>query len=81
MIFAIINAALLDYISRDREEKKLPTLEQGRMTIIICQSLSDLLQDIVLLRYNKTTKEVYILASNSLQIKILANGKWEFISE
>lgn len=59
----------------------MPTTEQGIMTIIVCQMLSNLFLDVVLFRYDNLTKEVYILASNDIQIKILSNGKWEFIND
>jgi hypothetical protein len=63
------------------EQKKLPTPEQGIMTIIVCQMLSNLFLDIVLFRYDNLTKEVYILASKDIQIKIPSDGKWEFIND
>jgi len=59
----------------------LPTPEQGIMTIIVCQMLSNLFLDIVLFRYDNLTKEVYILASKDIQIKIPSDGKWEFIND
>ncbi|WP_028954560.1 DUF6888 family protein [Synechocystis sp. PCC 7509] len=59
----------------------MPTLEQGIMTIIVCQMLSNLFLDIVLFRYDNLTKEVYILASKDIQIKIPSNGRWEFIND
>ena len=59
----------------------MPTTEQGIMTIIVCQMLSNLFLDIVLFRYDNLTKEVYILASKDIQIKIPSNGRWEFIND
>ena len=59
----------------------MPTTEQGIMTIIVCQMLSNLFLDIVLFRYDNLTKEVYILASKDIQIKVPSNGKWEFIND
>ncbi len=59
----------------------MPTSEQGIMTIIVCQMLSNLFLDIVLFRYDNVTKEVYILASKDIQIKIPSSGKWEFIND
>lgn len=59
----------------------MPTTEQGIMTIIVCQMLSNLFVDIVLFRYDHLTKEVYILASKDIQIKIPSNGRWEFIND
>jgi len=63
------------------EQKKLLTPEQGIMTIIVCQMLSNLFLGIVLFRYDNLTKEVYILASKDIQIKIPSDGKWEFIND
>lgn len=63
------------------EQRKLPTPEQGIMTIIVCQMLSNLFLDIVLFRYDNLTKEVYILASKDIQIEIPSDGKWEFIND
>lgn len=57
------------------------TTEQGIMTIIVCQMLSNLFLDIVLFHYDNLTKEVYILASKDIQIKIPSNGRWEFIND
>jgi hypothetical protein len=51
------------------------------MTIIVRQMLSNLFLDVVLFRYDNLTKEVYILASNDIQIKIPSNGKWEFLND
>ena len=59
----------------------MPTPEQGIMTIIVCQMLSNLFLDIVLFRYDNLAKEVYILASKDIQIKIPSDGKWEFIND
>ena len=59
----------------------MPTTKQGIMTIIVCQMLSNLFLDIVLFRYDNLTKEVYILASKDIQIKIPSNGRWEFIND
>ncbi len=63
------------------KQKKLPTPEQGIMTIIVCQMLSNLFLDIVLFRYDNLTKEVYILASKDIQIKIPFDGKRELIND
>lgn len=59
----------------------MPTAEQGIMTIIVCQMLSNLFLDVVLFRYDSLTKEVYILASKDIQIKIPSTGNWEFIND
>ncbi len=43
--------------------------------------LSNLFLDVALFRYDNLTKEVYILASKDIQIKIPSNGRWEFIND
>ena len=53
------------------------------MCLIVCQSLSDLHQDIHLFRFNVETGEVYILAGANDRIEIIVpqNGAWRFLDE
>ena len=62
-------------------EEKLTslTLEQAIKSVELCQSLSDLYQDIVLFRFDDLKGEIYILAGRNIEIIIYANGVWEFL--
>ena len=53
------------------------------MCLILCQSLSDLHQDIDLFRFNVEIGEVYILAGANDEIEIIVpqNGAWRFLDE
>lgn len=59
----------------------MPTVAQAFAAVIVCQMLSTLLRDIVLFRYDETTREIYILAGVSIQVTIPADGQWSFIDE
>jgi hypothetical protein len=48
-------------------------------TVELCQSLSDLYQDICLFRFDALTGDIYILAGENLEIIIYQDGNWEFI--
>lgn len=53
----------------------MPTVAQAFAAVIVCQMLSTLLRDIVLFRYDETTREIYILAGVSIQVTIPADGQ------
>ncbi|MFP4135329.1 MAG: DUF6888 family protein [Halothece sp.] len=55
------------------------TLEQATKSVEICQSLSDLYQDILLFRFDDLKEEIYILAGRDIEIIIYADGVWEFL--
>lgn len=37
--------------------------------------------DIALSRYDNQTRDMYILATKNIQVKILLNGEWDFIDD
>jgi hypothetical protein len=57
----------------------MPTEEQSRMSVILCHSLSNFLRDIVLLRFDTSNQEIFILTADDLQIVINLQGKWRFL--
>jgi hypothetical protein len=62
------------------EEKFISlTLEQATKSVELCQSLSDLHQDIVLFRFDDLKGEIYILAGQNIEIVIYSTGNWEFL--
>ncbi|MCU0536470.1 MAG: hypothetical protein MUD14_21490 [Hydrococcus sp. Prado102] len=62
------------------EEKLISlTLEQAVKSVELCQSLSDLHQDIVLFRFDDFKGEIYILAGLDIEIIIYSTGIWEFL--
>lgn len=58
-----------------------PTTPQALMCVIICQYLSNFYQEIQLFRFSDTTGNVFILASDELQILIFHDGTWRFVNE
>jgi hypothetical protein len=58
---------------------KTLTVEQAIKSVELCQSLSDLHQDIVLFRFDELKGEIYILAGQDLEVIIYPNGLWEFL--
>lgn len=59
----------------------LLTFEQSVKSVELCQSLSDMYQDIHLFRFNDRSGEIYILAGEDIEILIASNGTWRFINE
>ena len=58
----------------------LPTVKQKDPAIFLCQILSNLLQPILLFRYDPLQKYIFLIAGReeSLEITIYATGNWEF---
>ncbi|WP_445228433.1 DUF6888 family protein [Cyanothece sp. BG0011] len=62
------------------EDKSISlTVAQAIKSVEICQSLSDLHQDIVLFRFDDVKEEIYILAGKDIEVIIYPNGNWEFL--
>lgn len=55
------------------------SVEQAIKSVEICQSLSDLHQDIVLFRFDSLKGEIYILAGQNIEIVIDSDGNLEFV--
>ena len=55
------------------------TVEQAIKSVELCQSVSDLHQDIVLFRFDDLKGEIYILAGQNIEIVIYSEGNWEFL--
>ena len=50
------------------------TVEEAIKSVEICQSLSDLEQDIILFRFDELNGEIYILAELDIEIVIYSDG-------
>ncbi|WP_200892507.1 DUF6888 family protein [Aliterella atlantica] len=57
----------------------MPTVAQALECVFVCQMLSNLYRDIVVFRYEASTKEIYILTAGDIQIVISPAGQWRFI--
>ncbi|MEM9542750.1 MAG: hypothetical protein AAGA60_25065 [Cyanobacteria bacterium P01_E01_bin.42] len=55
------------------------TPAQAIKAVEVCQSLSNLYQDILLFRFDPLKGEIYILAGQNLEIIIDTRGTWEFL--
>jgi hypothetical protein len=55
------------------------SVKQAIKSVEICQSLSDLYQDIVLFRFDSLKGEIYILAGQNIEIVIDSDGNSEFV--
>jgi hypothetical protein len=58
----------------------LPTEKQAFAAIFVIQMLSNLLQSIHLFRYDRITKQAYIIAGEreGIEVIIFEDGNWEF---
>ncbi|MDJ0845420.1 MAG: hypothetical protein QNJ08_14390 [Crocosphaera sp.] len=59
----------------------MPTPEQMLSCIRMCQTLSNFYLDIHLFRYDQQRKEIYIIAGDTINLIIDAQGNWEFDNE
>ena len=59
----------------------IPTPEQMLTCIRLCQALSNFYTDIHLFRYDQRRQEIYVIAGETINIIIKANGDWEFDNE
>lgn len=59
----------------------IPTPEQMLACIRLCQTLSNFYTDIHLFRYDQQRQEIYVIAGETINIIIKANGDWEFDNE
>jgi hypothetical protein len=57
----------------------LPTVEQGMICIILCQSLTTFYRPIVLVHLDERTGNIYILTGDELEIEINRGGTWIFL--
>jgi hypothetical protein len=57
----------------------LPTPEQNFASVCVCQMLSSYYRNIELFRFNERTGEIYVFASEELQIIIPQSGIWRFV--
>ncbi|WP_448572614.1 DUF6888 family protein [Trichothermofontia sp.] len=57
----------------------LPTSEQGLACIRVCQMLSSYYRNVELFRFNERSGDIYIFASEELQILIPQDGRWRFV--
>ena len=59
----------------------IPTPEQMLSCIRMCQTLSNFYLDIHLFRYDQQRKEIYVIAGDTINLIIDAQGNWEFDNE
>lgn len=59
----------------------IPSPEQMLSCIRMCQTLSNFYLDIHLFRYDQQRKEIYIIAGDTINLIIDAQGNWEFDNE
>jgi hypothetical protein len=58
-----------------------PTAEQALTCLRVCQMLSNLYRDIQVFRFDDQTGDVFILASDELQIIVRRDEPWRFVDE
>lgn len=63
------------------ESNIYPTNEQAITCLRVCQMLSNYHRDIQLFRFDDKTGDVFILASDELQIIVPRNEPWRFVDE
>ncbi|WP_445228436.1 DUF6888 family protein [Cyanothece sp. BG0011] len=59
--------------------KIYPTSDQVIACLIVCQWLSNCYRDIQLFRFDPETAEVYILATEEIEIIVPSDGDWYFL--
>ena len=65
----------------DIKESNLPTVDQAFAAIRVCQWLSNCYLDIHLFRYDSNSKQIVILAGETLVAIIPPSGDWGFENE
>ncbi len=63
------------------ENNIYPTTRQALMCVVLCQYLSNFYQEIQLFRFSGITGNIFILASDELQILVFPDGTWRFVNE
>ena len=59
----------------------MPTEIQAKVSVFVCQMLSNMFQPINVFRYDRKLKTLYVQAGvdDNLAIVIDQNGEWEFV--
>lgn len=57
----------------------MPTEIQAKVSVFVCQMLSNMFQPINVFRYDRKLKTLYVQANDNLAIVIDQNGEWEFV--
>lgn len=59
----------------------MPTEIQAKVSVFVCQMLSNMFQPINVFRYDRKLKTLYVQAGvdDKLAIVIDQNGEWEFV--
>jgi hypothetical protein len=57
----------------------MPTDEQGVRCIILCQYLTGKFLPIAIVRMDERTKNLFILAGDSIEIEVYRNGLWRYL--
>ncbi|WP_425525989.1 DUF6888 family protein [Halotia branconii] len=60
------------------EQTISPTNDQAQACVHVCQMLSNTYKDIHLFRFEIQTRDVYILASENIEIIVPPTGLWRF---
>ncbi|WP_425526006.1 DUF6888 family protein [Halotia branconii] len=76
------NPLKLNIIYATIEENTIYTNAQQAITcLIVCQMLSNYYCDIRLFRFDDKTGDIYILASEDIQIIVPSHEPWRFVDE
>jgi hypothetical protein len=61
------------------KEDALPTTDQAISCTQLIQNLTAMFAPIYLVRLDERTRNLFILAGDSIEIAIQTNGRWEFL--
>ncbi|MGB3507673.1 MAG: hypothetical protein WBA93_00170 [Microcoleaceae cyanobacterium] len=56
----------------------MPTAEQSIRCVILCQSLTSTFTPVFLVRLDKRSGNLFILAGDNIEIEIYLDGIWKF---
>ena len=57
----------------------MPTAEQGIRCIILCQYLTGKFMAVAIVRMDERTKNLFILAGDTIEIEVYRNGLWRYL--
>jgi hypothetical protein len=60
-------------------ETVMPTAEQGIRCILLCQYLTGKFIPINVVRMDERTKNLFILAGDTIEIEVFRNGLWQYL--
>jgi hypothetical protein len=57
----------------------MPTAEQGIRCILLCQYLTGKFIAVNVVRMDERTKNLFILAGDTIEIEVFRNGLWRYL--